>query len=93
MDVDATSLYLSAIGDENSVYREIETGFVFKPHMNIIYVEAFNNQTFNQDGNETALLPVKYYNPPNLKFQQLPVKEKVKNIEVNRMKNGNIIDT
>ena len=52
MDFDATSLYPSAMWDENSVYPKIETGFVFKPHMNIVYVEAFNNQTFNQDGDE-----------------------------------------
>ena len=36
---------------------------------------------------------MKYYNPPNLIFQHLPVKEKAKKIEVNRMRNGYIIDT
>ena len=36
---------------------------------------------------------MKYYNPPNPIFQHLPVKEKVKKIEVNRMRNGYIIDT
>ena len=79
--------------DENSAYPKIETGFAFKPHMNDIYVEAFNNQTFNEDGDESAILTIKYYNPPNLIFQHLPVKEKFKNIEVNRMRNGYIIDT
>ena len=93
MDFDATSLYPSAMWDENSVYPEIETGFAFKPHMNDIYVEAFNNQTFNEDGDESAILTIKYYNPPDLIFQYLPVKEKVKKIEVNRMRNGYIIDT
>ena len=89
MDFDATSLYPIAIWDEKSVYPKIETGFAFEPHMNDVYVKAFNNQTFNQDGNESGILKIKYYNPPNLIFQQhLPVKEKVKNIEVNRMKNG-----
>ena len=78
--------------DQNSGYPKIETGFAFKPHMNIVYVEAFNNQTFNQDGDESAILRMKYYNPPNLIFQHLPVKEKVKNVEVNRMRNGYIID-
>ena len=93
MDFDATSLYPSAMRDENSVYPKIETGFAFKPHMNCVYVEAFNNQTFNYDGDESAILRIKYYNPRNLIFQHLPVKEKVKNVEVNRMRNGYIIDT
>ena len=61
--------------------------------MNDIYVEAFNNQTFNEDGDESAILTIKYYNPPDLIFQHLPIKEKVKKIEVNRMRNGYIIDT
>ena len=92
MDFDATSLYPSAMWDKNSVYPKIETGFAFKPHMNNAYVEAFNNQTFNQDGDESAILRIKYYSPPDLIFQHLPVKEKFKNVEVNRMRNGYIID-
>ena len=79
--------------DENSVYPKIESGFAFKPHMNKTYVEAFNNETFNQDGDEAAILRIKYYNPRDLIFQHLPVKEKVENVEVNRMRNGYIIDT
>ena len=93
MDYDATSLYPSAMWDCNSVYPEIETGFCFKPDMNDVYVEAFNNQTFNEDGDESAILTIKNYIPPNLIFQHLPVKGKVKKIEVNRMPNGYIIDT
>ena len=91
MHSDATSLHPSAMWDENLVYPNIENGFVFKPHMNDVYVEAFNNQAFNQDGDESALLRIKYYYPPDLIFQQLPVKEKVKNIEVKRMRNEFII--
>ena len=60
--------------------------------MRNIYVDAFNNQTFNNDGNESAILRIKHYNPPDLLSQHLPVK-KVKNIEVNRMRIGYIIDT
>ena len=93
MDFDATSLYPSAMLDERSVYPKIETGFAFKPHMIDVYLEAFNNQTFNEDGDESAVLTVKYYNTPDLIFQHLPVKEKVKKIEVNRMRNRYIIDT
>ena len=43
--------------------------------------------------NESANLTNKYYNPPDLIFQHLPVKEKVKKIKVIRMRNGYIIDT
>ena len=93
MEFDATSLYPSAVWDENSVYPKIKTGFAFKPHMNKTYVDAFKNQTFNQDGDESAILRIKYYNPPNLILQHLPVKGKVENVEVNRMRNGYIIDT
>ena len=77
MSYDATSLYPSAMWDCNSAYPKIETGFAFKPHMNKTYVEAFNNQTFNEDGDESAILTIKYYNPSDLIFQHLPVKEKV----------------
>ena len=93
MDFDATSLYPSAMWDENSVYPKIESGFVFKPHINKTYVEAFNNQTFNQNGDESSILRTKYYKRRDLIFQHLPVKEKVENVEVNRMRNGYIIDT
>ena len=74
MDFDATSLYPSAMWDENSVYPKIETGFAFKPVMNDVFVEAFNNQSFNENGDESAILRIEYYNPPDLLFQHLPVK-------------------
>ena len=61
--------------------------------MTDVYVEACNNQTYNEDGDESAILTIKYHNPPNLIFQHLPIKEKFKKIEVNRMRNGYIIDT
>ena len=78
MDYNASSLYPSAMRDENSVFPKTETGIFLKPHIIDIYLEAFNNKTFNQDGDEPAILRIKYYNPPNLIFQHLPVKEKVK---------------
>ena len=77
MDFDATFFYPSAMWDEDSVYPKIETGFAFKPDMNDVCVEPFNNKTFNQNGNESVMLKIKYYNPPDLIFQHLPVKEKV----------------
>ena len=78
MDYDANSLYSSSTWDHNSVYPNTESGSCFKPDMDDVYVEAFKNQTFNQDGDESAILRIKYYNPPDLLFQHLPVKEKVK---------------
>ena len=77
-DFDATSLYPSSMCNENLVYPKIESGFGFKPHMKNVYVEAFNNQTFIKDGDESAFLGIKYYNPPNLIFQHSPAKEKLK---------------
>ena len=62
----------------NSVYPKTETEFAFKPHTNDVYVEAFNNQTFNQDGVQSAIINIKNYNPPDPVFQHLPVKEKGK---------------
>ena len=93
VDFYATSLYSSALWDKNSVYPRIKTGFAFKSLMNETYIDAFNNQTFNDDGDESVILRKKFYNPPDLIFQHLPVKEKVKNLQVNHMKVGYIIDT
>ena len=55
MDLDGSGLYPSAMWDENSVLPKIESGFAFALHMNDVYVKAFNDQTFNEDGNESAI--------------------------------------
>ena len=86
-------LYPSAMWDKNSVYPKIETGFDVKPDKTDIYVEAFNKQSFNQHGNESAKLGIKYYNPHNSIFQHLAFKEKVTEKEINRMRNSYLIDT
>ena len=93
MGYDGNSPYPSAMWVENSVYPKVETGFAFAPHMNDVYVKAFNDQFSNEDINESAILTIKYYNPPDLLFQHLAVKEKVNKIEVNRMRNGYMTDT
>ena len=93
MDFDATSLYLSAKNVKKSFYPEMEIGFALKLHTNDIYVEAFKNQTFNKHGDESTILKIKYYSPPDLIFQHLPVKENVKNIELNIMRKGYTADT
>ena len=55
LDFDGTSLYPSAMWDEKSIYPIKESGFAFKPDKNYVYVKAFNHQTFNQDGDASAL--------------------------------------
>ena len=89
-DFDATSLYPSAMWDEKSIYPRTETGYSFTRDMNKYLVHRFNNQTFTQG---SAILKIKYYNPKNLIVQHLPVQEKEKKIENNRMRNGYIVDT
>ena len=79
MDFDATSLYPSGMWDETSVNPKIKSDFAFKHHMNNVSLEAFNNQTINQHGNESSISK-KNYNAPDLIFQHLPVKEKVNSI-------------
>ena len=61
-DFDATSLYPSDMWDKSKCILKIQTGFGFKPHMNDVFLEAFNIQTFNQDGKESATLQRKNYN-------------------------------
>ena len=82
MDYDATSFYASALWDHNSVYPKTETGFAFKPYMNDVYVEAFNIQTYNQDGDESAKLTIKFYNTPDLTLKIYRLKKKLKKSEV-----------
>ena len=93
MDFEAACVYPSAMWDNDSVYPKTESGYTFISHMNNVFVNVFNDQIFNQDVDDSVLLNIKYYNPPNLIFQHLPIKEKVKNIEVNRMGDGYLNDT
>ena len=88
MAFDATSLYPSAMYDENSTYPKIETGYVFTPDMNDEIVNQFNTKTFTK----SAILKIKYYNPVDIVLQHIPVKEEVNKIEVNRLRNGYIVD-
>ena len=72
-------------GGENLIYPRIETGYAFVRDMNDEIVEKFNTGNFNQG---SAIFKIKYYNGKNLIVQHLPVKEKEKKIEINRMRNG-----
>ena len=76
--------------DEKSIYPRIETGYAYTPDMNDELVNKFNTGNFNQG---SAILKIKYYNPKNLIVQHLPIKEWVNKTEINRMRNGYIIDT
>ena len=72
------------------IYPRIENGYSYTKDMNDELVENFNTGNFTQG---SAILKIKYYNPKNLIVQRLPVKEREKKIEINRMRNGYIIDT
>ena len=76
--------------DENSIYPRIETGYAFTRDVNKFLVHKFNNGNFNHG---SAILKTKYYKPRDLTIQHLPVKKKEKQIEINSMRNGYIIDT
>ena len=96
---DFNSLYPSAQIDKNSTWPKIETAYPFKKYMNDAVCYLFNNRRWDEL-NRSAFLTVKYHNPENLIFQHLPVKEKIENPyknnrfeEINRMRNGIIIDT
>ena len=78
------------MSDPESIYLRIETGYAFTPDMTEDLVNKYNNQTFTQG---SAILKIKSYNPKNLSVQHRPVKEKEKKIDINRMRNGYIIQT
>ena len=58
--------------------------------MNGELVRKFNTETFNQG---SAILLIKNCNQQNSILQHLPVKEREKEIEIHRMRNGYKIDT
>ena len=89
-DHDANSVYRSGMWDENSIYPGSETGYACTKDMNKKLIKKFNTGNFNQG---SAILKIKYCNPKNLIVQHLPVKKREKKIEINRMRNGYIIDT
>ena len=75
--------------DEKSIYPRIETGYAFTRDKNDELVKKFITGNFNQG---SAILKIKYCNAGDLIVQDIPVKEKEKKIEINRMRNGYIID-
>ena len=96
---DFNSLYPSAQIDENSTWPKIETAYPFEKYMSDAICTLFNSGRWDEV-NRSAFLTIKYHNPESLIFQHLPVKEKIKNPyknnrleEINKMRNGIIIDT
>ena len=75
---------------KKSISPRIETRYAYTKDMNDELVEKFKNQTFTQG---SAIIKIKYYNPKNLIVQHLPVKEREKKMEINRMRNGYIVYT
>ena len=73
--------------DPKSIDPKVETVYAFKRELNDELVEKFNNQTCTQ---RSAFLKIKYFNPKNIIVQHLPVKEKEKKNEINRMRSGYI---
>ena len=75
--------------DENSIYPRIGTGYAYTRDMKDELVEKINTGNFNQG---SAILKIKYYNPRSWIVQPLPIEERVNKMEINRMRNGYIID-
>ena len=88
MNFDGVSLYPSAMWDDESIFPRIETGYPFTQDMENEILQKFNTQTFQG----SAILKVLYYNPKDLIFQHIPIKEVVQKQELNRMRNGYILD-
>ena len=96
---DFNSLYSSAQIDINSYWPKIEIAYSFKKYKSDAFCSLLNSGRLNEL-NRSAFLTVKHHNPENSVFLHLSVKEKIKNPyknnrleEVNRMRNGIIIDS
>ena len=89
MDFEKTSLDPSAVWEEKSIYPRLETGYAYAQDMNDELVEKFKTGKFNQG---SAILRIRYFKPKKLFVQHLPLKEKVKKIEVNCLLNSYIVD-
>ena len=70
--------------------RKIETGFVFTSNLKDEVVEKLITQTFTQI---SAILKVLFYNPSDLLFQKIPVREEVRKTEINWLGVDYAIDT
>ena len=81
------------------MWPAIDTAYPFKQYMNDAVCALFNNGRWNEFS-RSAFLLMKYHNPENPIFQHIPIKEKISGSykinrleEINRSRNGDIIDT
>ena len=89
-NLEAVSLYPSAMSRPKSIYPRIEAGYAYTPDMNDELVKKFSTQTFTQ---WSALLKIRYCNSKDLIVHHLPVEEREKKVDINCMRNGFIVDT
>ena len=90
MAFDATSLYPSAMFDENSEFPKAESARPITEEEKTDFVSLFNNQQFRP---KTGIFGVYYEYPNNLFFQPVPAKDKINKIDLIRFRNGEIFDT
>ena len=95
---DFNSLYPSVEIDFKSTWPKIQTTYPLKNCMSDAFCSLFNSDQL-KDLKKYAFLTVKYHNPENLIFQNLPITEKIKNPyknkrfePINRMRNGKKLD-
>jgi hypothetical protein len=86
MAFDGTSLYPSAMAMEGYKYPDLEKCTAFTPSMEDELINKFNSGTFQY----TGLFHCIYFNPLDLEFQHIPVKEDASGAiaTVNRLRNG-----
>ena len=87
------SLYPSATAQKESKWPKIETAIAIKKEDSVLLCELFNTGECKKL-NKSGFFDAKYYNPGNIIFQHMSVKEQVFNPiknrseEVNRFRNG-----
>ena len=82
-DFDANGFYPTAMSDNKSYYTIIESGLAFTKGMNDNLVNAFNNQSLTES---CAILSIKYSNPEDMILHHTQAKEKLREVEVNKMR-------
>ena len=93
---DYNSLYPSAMAHPDSKWPKIEPAKAITLEDSDYLCELFSNAEW-KNLNKTGFFKVKYYNPENIVFQHMSVKEKVFNDrknryeEINRFGNGEIV--
>ena len=71
MNIVGTSLCPNAMWVDNSVYLEMESGYVLKPHINDVFAEGFSTQNCLIKMVKYLQFSKKCCNPPRLIFQRL----------------------